>query len=260
VSEIPLETKRGAKRSRLGVIALAVSAILILGIGDWPYVYYQFLRIAACGLSVAVAYCAHKNGRIGWLLFGQTGTVLFNPFYAIELTKEQWQFPYLIFGIGYAVFGSCLTFTIDEWRRWLPRVALGGVAIAGVLGVVVMNQINQGDSDLGPTMSPTRDVAGIDAAAETSLDSSDAVPAIDASTSADAHPYISSAPVIGLGNGSASIMGELDSARISRRNGTAEPIEQLTATSTLQNSVESSYGEAEETPPMSDVAGALAAQ
>ena len=76
-------------KKRPHLIPVIVTAILLLvALGDWPYVYYQLLRFAVCGVSVYLAWAWGKSWSV--LLFGGVA-VLFNPILPIHLPREIWQ-------------------------------------------------------------------------------------------------------------------------------------------------------------------------
>lgn len=73
------------------VPAVIAALILLMALRDWPYGYYQFLRLVVCAVSIYVAVMAYQWQRV-WAvwLFGMTA-VLFNPFAPIHLSKDLWQ-------------------------------------------------------------------------------------------------------------------------------------------------------------------------
>ena len=69
-----------------------VVAVMLLGaLAEWPYGYYQLLRLVVCGVAVFVAFTA-LNWQKLWVtwLFGFIA-ILFNPLFPIHLTREIWQ-------------------------------------------------------------------------------------------------------------------------------------------------------------------------
>jgi len=71
--------------------SLIVAAMLLVAVAPLPYGYYQFLRWAACGVAVFIAFKSYKWKKTWaiWLFGGIA--VLFNPIVPIYLTKEIWQ-------------------------------------------------------------------------------------------------------------------------------------------------------------------------
>jgi hypothetical protein len=71
---------------------------------DWPYGYYQLLRIVVCGSAAFTAFMAHENGKAWamWLFVGVT--VLFNPVVPIHFNRQAWSVIDLLtviaFGMG----------------------------------------------------------------------------------------------------------------------------------------------------------------
>jgi hypothetical protein len=77
--------------SRVNWIPLAVSiAMLVLSGGDWPYGFYQLLRIVVAGTAVYVVVETRNHRQYWpWLMGGIA--ILFNPILPITLRKEEWQ-------------------------------------------------------------------------------------------------------------------------------------------------------------------------
>jgi len=80
----------GLARRPHAIPSLLAAAFLLLATLDLPYGYYTFLRIVVCGVSVYVAYCSHKWGKLwaAWV-FGLVA-ILFNPLLPVHLTKDVW--------------------------------------------------------------------------------------------------------------------------------------------------------------------------
>lgn len=79
-----------AKRPHL--IPPLIATVMLLGaLADWPYGYYQLLRLVVCGVSVYVAFTAYSWQKIWAMwLFGFIA-LLFNPLIPIHLSRELWQ-------------------------------------------------------------------------------------------------------------------------------------------------------------------------
>ena len=76
----------------LAQIPAIVAALMLFGaLGQWPYGYYQLLRLVVCGVSIYIAIMAYQLQKI-WAvwLFGFIG-LLFNPLIPIHLPREVWQ-------------------------------------------------------------------------------------------------------------------------------------------------------------------------
>src|SRR5262245_17397301 len=97
--------------SRLTWIPLAISiAMLLASGGDWPYGFYQLLRIVVTVTAVYVVVQT-LNGRQYWPWLMGGIAILFNPILPIRLTKEQWQ------PIDFAVAVVFLIAVIQTLRR-----------------------------------------------------------------------------------------------------------------------------------------------
>jgi len=77
---------------------LAVAAALALL--EWPYAYYQILRLAVCAGAAFLAFTEAKNERRGPWIWSLAGTaLLFNPFLPIHLEREAWIWLYLLLAL-----------------------------------------------------------------------------------------------------------------------------------------------------------------
>ena len=72
-------------------IPLAVSiAMLLSAAGDWPYGFYQLLRIVVTATAVYVVFQVVNRRQVWpWIMGGIA--ILFNPIFPIHLTREEWQ-------------------------------------------------------------------------------------------------------------------------------------------------------------------------
>lgn len=105
MGEIASNSKSSGKGDQYGIPALVVATLLFLAIGDWPYGYYQFLRIATFALSAAIVHREWQRDRKGWLLFAGVGAFLFNPIFPLRMDKGDWSLADLVFAIGYGSYG-----------------------------------------------------------------------------------------------------------------------------------------------------------
>jgi hypothetical protein len=80
-----------SQKRRHVIPAVSAALVLFAALADWPYGYYQFLRLVVCGVGIYIAVLAYHWRRI-WAvwLFGITAT-LFNPFVPVHLSKNLWQ-------------------------------------------------------------------------------------------------------------------------------------------------------------------------
>lgn len=71
--------------------SLVAGTMLVGALTDWPYGYYQLLRLVVCGGAVCVAHSAFTWKKI-WAvwLFGIIA-LLFNPLIPIHLSRELWK-------------------------------------------------------------------------------------------------------------------------------------------------------------------------
>ena len=94
------------------VPCLIAGAMLIAGVADWPYGYYQLLRLVTCAAAVYAAYHAYPMKRQGFIWTFIFVAILFNPVFSVHLDKEIWQPIDIITGIVFGIFafvksGAC---------------------------------------------------------------------------------------------------------------------------------------------------------
>lgn len=73
---------------RLAAIACAIA--LALAPLDWPYGYYQLLRIGATSAAIWLAVEAHKESQPGWRATGVILAFIFNPVQPLAFDRDVW--------------------------------------------------------------------------------------------------------------------------------------------------------------------------
>ena len=71
--------------------ASTISILMLIALGDNPYSFYTFLRIATAIVMVYLAYKTYENDEKDGLvwIFGAIA-ILFNPFIPVYLSREVW--------------------------------------------------------------------------------------------------------------------------------------------------------------------------
>jgi hypothetical protein len=72
--------------SKIIIITLLVGCLFKM-----PYGYYQFMRIAVCGLFIFLAFIEYKKGVIITAVLSGLSAILFNPIAKVYFHKKQWQ-------------------------------------------------------------------------------------------------------------------------------------------------------------------------
>jgi len=70
---------------------ILAAIILIVGMGNHPYGYYQSIRWAILIIGGCSAYLAYKNKEIAWAWVFGIIAILFNPISLFYLSKGTWQ-------------------------------------------------------------------------------------------------------------------------------------------------------------------------
>jgi hypothetical protein len=71
--------------------AVIAALLLLLALADWPYGYYQFLRLVVCGVGIYMAVTVYQWRKMWAIWLFGIAAVLFNPFAPIHLSKDLWQ-------------------------------------------------------------------------------------------------------------------------------------------------------------------------
>ena len=69
-------------------LALAIAAACVLALADWPYGYYQFLRIVVTGYCIWVAWSASRSGAEAWTWIFSILAILYNPVFKISMSRD----------------------------------------------------------------------------------------------------------------------------------------------------------------------------
>jgi len=95
-----------------------IAALMLFGsLGQWPYGYYQLLRLVVCGVSVYIAFNAYQWHKIWAIwLFGFIA-ILFNPLIPIHLSRELWQTIDIVCAILFFVMAVFLKKPEEEKRQ-----------------------------------------------------------------------------------------------------------------------------------------------
>lgn len=74
------------------VVALAAALVLVLGaVINWPYAYFQLLRVVVCGTCAYLELVASGMKQHGWTAALVGVAFLFNPFLTVGLSRGIWQ-------------------------------------------------------------------------------------------------------------------------------------------------------------------------
>lgn len=84
----------GSRPPRWLSIGLALACVFALG--DWPYGYYQLLRLAVTAYAGWLAWQAYESNRPTWIWVFGFIVVLYNPFIKVALDRDTWGFVNLV--------------------------------------------------------------------------------------------------------------------------------------------------------------------
>lgn len=96
--------------------ALVSAGLLLAALGDWPYGYYTFLRIAVCLTAVFGAVRSIYEGSQWWIVLLGIA-ILFNPVIPVYLDQSAWA-PIDVLSAGIMAISG---FAIDQDRDGTAR-------------------------------------------------------------------------------------------------------------------------------------------
>jgi hypothetical protein len=86
------------------LIPAFVAATMLFGaLGQWPYGYYQLLRLVVCGVAVYITVLAHQWNRTWAIWMFGFIALLFNPIAVVHLDKDLWKAIDLVIAIIFLV-------------------------------------------------------------------------------------------------------------------------------------------------------------
>lgn len=123
------------------LIALAISLGTGLALFEWPYAYYELLRLFVCGEAIFLAYTeSQTQGRTPFVVGFSATALLFNPLIPLSLGREAWIVIDLIACLGF--LGIALDLIIrarshfdatDALSRWFEEGRTSAALQAEVL-------------------------------------------------------------------------------------------------------------------------------
>lgn len=69
-------------------LSLAVAAACLVALADWPYGFYQFLRLVVTGYAVWIAFQSAAQSRPVWPWVFGVVAVLYNPLFKISMSRD----------------------------------------------------------------------------------------------------------------------------------------------------------------------------
>jgi hypothetical protein len=74
------------------LLAIVTAVLLVLAtVFDWPYGYYNLLRVVVSFCSAYLAWVATSVERVPWAIAFGVLVLLFNPFLPVYLTRGIWR-------------------------------------------------------------------------------------------------------------------------------------------------------------------------
>lgn len=94
----------------------AIALLLLLCLLDMPYGYYQFMRIAVCGLFIYLTFYLYEEKQILPAIACIAPIIIFQPISKLAFHKQEWQTIDLWLAIALIIWG-CL----DLFKRVVKR-------------------------------------------------------------------------------------------------------------------------------------------
>ena len=79
-----------AKEQKFSIPAKIAAGMLVLGILDWSWGYYDLMRLIVCGAAAYVAWCAkqQKGERLFWIMV--VVAIIYNPISPVHFERALW--------------------------------------------------------------------------------------------------------------------------------------------------------------------------
>ena len=82
---------------------IVAAVFLLLALLDWPYGYYQLLRLVVTGAAAWVAYVAYTAKKQWLMVIFIIIALLFNPLAPVHLDRETWAGIDVLCAVGFIV-------------------------------------------------------------------------------------------------------------------------------------------------------------
>ena len=82
------------------LLHIGLAILLLIGLFDMPYGYYQLIRIVSFVIFIYLGITAYSDQRIVSVVVFAVGALLFNPIFKVALGRQIWN----IVDILYAAF------------------------------------------------------------------------------------------------------------------------------------------------------------
>lgn len=69
---------------------VCIAVLLLTAVADWPYGYYQFLRLATCAVASVLAWRRPKMEHQLWVVVMAGVALLFNPVIPVRFHRMEW--------------------------------------------------------------------------------------------------------------------------------------------------------------------------
>jgi len=87
---IILGMKNFIDKKPLAIPCIVAAVFLLLALLDWPYGYYQLLRLVVTGAAAWTAYIAYDAKKQWLMVIFIIIALLFNPLAPVHLDRETW--------------------------------------------------------------------------------------------------------------------------------------------------------------------------
>jgi|SRR5450759_2969750 hypothetical protein len=71
-------------------IQILAAILLLIALANWPYGYYQFLRLSVLAAAVISSWRKWREGSPFWAVVLASLALLFNPFQPVHFRREEW--------------------------------------------------------------------------------------------------------------------------------------------------------------------------
>ena len=69
---------------------VCAAVLLLCALANWPYGYYQFLRLAVCAAGAFTAWLLWRSQRPIWAVVMAGLCLLFTPIHTVHFRRDEW--------------------------------------------------------------------------------------------------------------------------------------------------------------------------
>jgi len=87
-------------------VQVCTAVLLLAALADWPYGYYQFLRLAVCAAGILCGWRSWQERQPLWAIAMVGLVLLFNPIHTVHFHRDEWVWIDALVALAFLAFPS----------------------------------------------------------------------------------------------------------------------------------------------------------